>query len=55
MQRTLREIIGADAEGLEEFTYRVRNIYNDHEGSWSQPRTGTGSSIAVFPNPPEND
>lgn len=55
MQRSLREILSPDAGGVEQFEYRVRNIYNDREGTWGAPRTGAGSSIAVFPNPPETD
>lgn len=53
MERTLRDLLSA--EGAATFSYRVRNIYFDHEGRWSDERVGEGSSIVVFPNPLEND
>lgn len=55
MQRTLKDVLAADASGIGSFTYRVRNIYFDRQGSWSDSRQGEGSNLFVFPNPVEND
>ena len=55
MQRTLRDVLAADAGSIGTFTYRVRNVYFDRQGSWSEPREGEGSNLFVFPNPVEND
>jgi hypothetical protein len=55
MQRTLREIADKDTSNLATFKYIKRNIYFDHEGQWSAEREEQGFSLAVFPNPLEND
>jgi hypothetical protein len=55
MQRTLREIADKDTSNLTTFKYIKRNIYFDHEGKWSTEIEGQGLSLAVFPNPLEND
>lgn len=55
MQRSLRDLLRADALGIQSFRYRVRNIYFDHEGAWGAERTAEGSNLFVFPNPTEND
>jgi hypothetical protein len=55
MQRTLREIADKDTSNLTTFKYIKRNIYFDHEGQWSTEIEGQGLSLAVFPNPLEND
>lgn len=53
MQRSLRDLIGEDPEVATSFTYRVRNIYYDHEGVWSEDRSAEGENLFVFPNPIE--
>jgi len=53
--RTLREIADKDTSNLTTFKYIKRNIYYDHEGKWSTEIEGQGLSLAVFPNPLEND
>ncbi len=53
MQRSLRDLIGEDLEAVNSFTYRVRNIYYDHEGGWSEERSAEGENLFVFPNPIE--
>lgn len=55
MQRTLRDVLAADSAGIGAFTYRVRNVYFDHQGAWSDPRDAEGSNLFVFPNSPEDD
>jgi hypothetical protein len=55
MQRTLRELLREDALGIGEFSYRVRNIYFDHQGKWSERKEAEGSSLFVFPNPVDGD
>ena|GEM_PF-1695471 len=55
MQRTLRDLLSAEAGSIGSFTYRVRNIYFDRQGAWSEPREAEGSSLFVFPNPVEHD
>ncbi|MEO1351024.1 MAG: hypothetical protein AAFW84_19820, partial [Cyanobacteria bacterium J06635_15] len=50
MQRSLKEILGKDAAALPAFTYRVKNIYVDREGVWSEAKSAEGNSLFIFPN-----
>jgi len=55
VNQTLRDVV-ADAGGhIQAFTYRVRNIYLDHQGQWSEPKAAEGTNLFVFPNSPVND
>jgi hypothetical protein len=54
MQRTLREIVGQDAQSSPSYKYQVQNIYLDHEGRWGAERETEGD-LVVFPNDPNND
>jgi hypothetical protein len=55
MERRLKEILGESGGEIATFTYRVRNIYYDHQGAWSEAKNGEGSNIFIFPNPVDND
>src|SRR5690606_15778859 len=55
MQRTLREIVDEEGPALATFTYRVRNVYYDRMGEWSEERIAEGSTLFIFPNPLEDD
>jgi hypothetical protein len=55
MNQTLRDILGTAGGSINRFSYRVRNIYVDHQGQWSELKEGEGSNLFVFPNPAAND
>lgn len=55
MNQTLRDIVGNAGGSVNHFKYRVRNIYLDHQGAWSELKDGEGSNLFVFPNPTAND
>ncbi|WP_019011595.1 hypothetical protein [Deinococcus aquatilis] len=55
MNQTLRDIVGNAGGSVNHFKYRVRNIYLDHQGQWSELKDGEGSNLFVFPNPVLND
>ncbi|MBZ9749906.1 hypothetical protein K7W42_03405 [Deinococcus sp. HMF7604] len=55
MNQTLRDIVGSAGGDINRFGYRVRNIYFDHQGQWSEPKDGEGSNLFVFPNATTND
>jgi len=52
---TLPDLLGEEAERLHQFSYRVRNIYLDRIGAWSEARETAGSRLFVVPNPVEED
>lgn len=55
MQRTLKDLLAAQSGGQFTFKYRVRNVYFDHVGKWSEEKDGEGSNHFVFPNPVAGD
>lgn len=55
MNQTLRDIVGSAGGSINRFKYRVRNIYVDHQGKWSELKDGEGSDLFVFPNATAND
>ncbi|MCC6588932.1 MAG: hypothetical protein IT168_19705 [Bryobacterales bacterium] len=55
MQRTLKDLLATQSGGQFTFKYRVRNVYFDHVGKWSEDKDGEGSNHFVFPNPVAGD
>jgi hypothetical protein len=55
MQRALKDFLSVQSAGQYSFKYRVRNVYFDHTGKWSEETPGEGSNLFVFPNPVDGD
>jgi hypothetical protein len=54
MKRTLAEL-AASGGSIDAFTYVVRNLYEDHPGTWGEAQQGEGSSYTIYPNDPAGD
>jgi hypothetical protein len=55
MRKPLAELLTGAAAGIRTLTYRVRNNYSDHQGSWTAPQQQSGEDLIVYPNPAPND
>ena len=54
MKRTLAEL-AATGGSIDTFTYTVRNLYEDHAGTWGEAQQGEGTASTVYPNDPAGD
>ena len=52
---TLHDVASGTPGGISAVTYRVRNNYTDHQGSWTEPQQQSGSDLVVYPSSAPGD
>jgi hypothetical protein len=55
MRQPLADLVAGRSAGIRTATFRVRNNYTDHQGSWTAPQQQSGTHLIVYPNQSEND